>query len=324
MECDTGSAYKSASATSGAKVDGNTVMPTADAPMAATGCFDPGTASVWMRGFGQWNTLDGDENAPGFDETQYGIIFGGDYAFDENWFLGIAGGYFNSDGDFNDWGGRPGTDYDYDGLQLAAYGGYDNSTYYLRGVISYGNYEGESNRLIAFQGSPIDPAGDPSSNTFSFYGETGYRFDLGAGNITPFAGLNLATATLESFTEDDPEGTGAALEIHDSDAESVASVLGLRFDADMMMGSGILTPSVSVAWMHEFADTPEVDMSFAGAPSGADFTVVASDAARDSILVDAGAQFELNGAIDFGVFYNGQFSEDYTSNAITARLGYKF
>jgi outer membrane autotransporter protein len=325
MECDTASAYRSASATSGAKVDGNTVMPTADAPMAATGCFDPGTASVWMRGFGQWNTLDGDENAPGGDETQYGIIFGGDYAFDENWFLGIAGGYFNSDGEFDDWGGRQGTDYDYDGLQLAAYGGYDNSTYYLRGVLSYGNYEGESNRMIAWPGSsPIDPSGDPSSNTFAFYGETGYRFDIGAGNITPFAGLNLATATLESFTEDDPENTGAALEIHDSDANSIASVLGVRFDADMAMGSGIFTPTVSVAWMHEFGDTPEVDMSFASAPSGADFTVVASEVARDSILIDAGAKFTLGDSVDFGVYYNGQFNEDYSSNAITARLGYKF
>jgi outer membrane autotransporter protein len=325
MECDGENVYaRSASATSGAKVGNNTVMPTADAPMA-TGCFEPGTASIWMRGFGQWNTLDGDENAPGYDETQYGFIFGGDYAFDENWFVGVAGGYFDSDGDFDDWGGRTGTDYDYDGLQLAAYGGYDNSTYYLRGVISYGNYDGESNRMIAFNGSPIDPKGDPSSDTWSFYGETGYRFGVtDYANLTPFAGLSLATANLDSFTEDDPEGTGAALEVHDSDADSVASVLGVRFDADMVAGGGVFTPMVSVAWMHEFGDTPEVDVSFAGAPSGADFTVEASDVGRDSILIDAGAKYDLNGSVNFGLFYNGQFNEDYSSNAITARLGYKF
>ena len=45
-----------------------TVMPTADAPMASTGCFEPGQVSVWLRGFGSWNELDGDREAPGYDE----------------------------------------------------------------------------------------------------------------------------------------------------------------------------------------------------------------------------------------------------------------
>ena len=58
---------------------------------------------------------------------------------------------------------------------------------------------------------------------------------------------DLATASLDGFTEDDPQGTGAALEVHDSDADSVASVLGVRFDADMAMGSGVFTPVVSVS-----------------------------------------------------------------------------
>jgi len=325
MECE--GAYGAYTQTSSAKVGDNTVMPTADAPVASTGCFEPGTASVWMRGFGQWNALDGDQEAPGYDETQYGILFGGDYAFDENWFAGIAGGYFNSEGDFDNWGGREGATIDYDGLQLAAYGGYDNSIYYLRGVISYGNYDGESHRMIQFPGSsPIDPSGDPSSDTWSFYGETGYRFGItDSANLTPFAGLNLATASLDGFTEDDPQRTGAALEVHDADADSVASVLGVRLDADLAMGSGVFTPVVSVAWMHEFGDTVQkVDMSFAGAPSGADFTVESSEVARDSVLVDAGAKFAMDENFDFGLFYNGQFNEDYSSNAVTARIGYKF
>ena len=49
-----------------------------------------------------------------------------------------------------------------------------------------------------------------------------------------------------------------------------------------------------------------------------------SEVVRDSVLVDAGAKFALDGNFDFGLFYNGQFNEDYSSNAVTARLGYKF
>jgi outer membrane autotransporter protein len=325
MECTDGAAHVKTS--NAARVGDASVVPVADAPAGSAGCFQPGQGSVWARGFGQWNSLDGDSNAPGYDEDQFGFLFGADYAFHDHMFLGIAGGYFNSNGSFDSWAGRDGAAINYDGLQLAAYGGYDNSVYYLRGVASYGNYQGDANRTVDSPGGRrVSLSGDPSSDTWSFYGETGYRFGLGgAGSLTPFAGLSLATATLEGFTEDQSKGNAAALEIHDSDGSSVASVLGARFEADMSMGSGIFTPTVAVSWMHEFDNTAqEVDMSFAGAPSGADFTAKGSEVARDSMLVDAGAKFSFNDAVDLGLFYNGQFNADYTSNAVTARIGYKF
>lgn len=325
MECSDGAAYVKTS--NAAKVGGNAIVPTADAPMASSGCHAQGQASVWARGFGQWNSLDGDSNAPGYDEDQYGFMFGADYAFHESLFLGVAGGYFNSAGNFDGWGGRQGAAINYDGLQLAAYGGYDNSVYYLRGVVSYGNYAGDSKRDFNYRGAaPVQLTGDPTSDTWAFYGETGYRFALSElGSLTPFAGLSIATASLDGFTEDQSLGSDAALEIHDSSANSVASVLGVRFEADVPMGSGVFTPAVSVSWMHEFGQTAqEVDMSFAGAPAGADFTAKGSEVARDSVLLGAGAKFGFTDAIDFGVFYNGQFNTDYTSNAVTARLGYKF
>ncbi len=325
MECADGPAYVKTS--NAAQVGDASVVPVADAPAGSAGCFNPGQGSVWARGFGQWNSLDGDSNAPGYDEDQFGFMFGADYAFHDHMFLGIAGGYFNSNGNFDDWAGRDGAAMNYDGLQLAAYGGYDNSVYYLRGVASYGNYDGDASRTVDIPGGRrVSLSGDPSSDTWSFYGETGYRFGLGTvGSLTPFAGLSLATATLDGFTEDQSEGNAAALEVHDSDGNSVASVLGARFEADMSMGSGVFTPSLAVSWMHEFDNTAqEVDMSFAGAPSGADFTIKGSSVARDSMLVDAGAKFSFNDAMDLGLFYNGQFNADYTSNAVTARIGYKF
>jgi outer membrane autotransporter protein len=91
------------------------------------------------------------------------------------------------------------------------------------------------------------------------------------------------------------------------------------------MASGVFSPVLSVAWMHEFGDTAqEVNMSFAGAPKGANFKVVGSEVARDSAVVDAGAKFMVSDSFDLGLFYNGQFNADYTSNGVTATLGYRF
>ena len=70
-----------------------------------TGCFVPGHWTVWAQGHGSWNHDDGDSNAPGYKETQYGAYIGADYALTPNWFIGIAGGYFNSNMNFDQFGG---------------------------------------------------------------------------------------------------------------------------------------------------------------------------------------------------------------------------
>ncbi len=298
-----------------------------DAPMSATGCFEPGEVSMWMRGFGSWNSLDGDQNAPGFDETQYGILFGADYSFDDSWFLGVSGGYFDSDGSFDSFGGRSGGSIDYDGLQLAAYGGFDNSKLYVRGIAAYGNYSGDSRRGISGPGTVAGQlTGDPSSDVMSFYGETGYRLSAGGlGNITPFVGLGVAAATLDGFTEKDEDGTGAALRFDSDDASSTVSMLGLRLDSLLDMGSGVFTPELSVAWAHEFGDTYQtLDASFADGPPGTSFTVIGSEVARDSLVVGADINMALTAGFDLRLSYDGWFNGDYTSNAVTAKLGWSF
>jgi trimeric autotransporter adhesin len=318
--------------------------------MAEYGCFIPEQAQVWARGYGRWNTHDGDSNAPGYSEDQAGFIAGVDYAFNSNWFGGIAGGYFNSNLDFDSWGGRAGADFDYDGFQVAGYGGYDNGTWYARGVGIYGSYDGESQRLIQFGESPIDPSGEFSSTALRFYGETGYRFALGGGGssygadiiidepapvaepvpnyyVIPFAGLSYASAHVDGFTEtDDPndDPTGARLRVGDSSADSLASRLGVRFTGNAYVNDGMFSPELMVAWEHEFGDTTQsVDMAFADAPDGANFTVESAETARDSVLVDAGGSFKM-GNMELGLYYNGRFNESFESHGVTGRLGMKF
>ncbi|MFM8745571.1 MAG: autotransporter domain-containing protein, partial [Aestuariivirga sp.] len=298
-----------------------------EAPISATGCFTPGEAALWMRGFGSWNSLEGDDNAPGLDETQYGILFGADYSFDGDWFVGLSGGYFNSAGSSDSWGGRSGGSADYGGMQLAAYGGFDNSVFYLRGIAAYGNYDGDGSRGISGLGNIAGRlTGDPSSDVMSFYGETGYRIAAGGiGNVTPFAGLSVADARLNGFTEKDVGGSGAALRFDGNDASSTVSILGLRLDSLIGTASGMFSPELSLAWAHEFGDTYQtLDASFAEGPPGTDFTVVGSEVARDALVVGADLNVALSDGLDLRLSYDGWFNGDYTSNAVTAKLGWDF
>ena len=251
-----------------------------------------------------------------------------DYAFDEVWFAGIAGGYFNSDLDYNSWGGRRGARGEYDGWQIAGYGGYDNSESYARAILAYGSWDTKVNRDIQFPGgSPIDPSSRPDANTLSFYAEGGHRFVIGDGaTIAPFLGLSFARGELNGARESDPFGTGAGLHIHKSRADSFATVLGGRFEGDWTQEGGArIVPFVSVAWEHEFDPvTQKVKMSFLDSPSGETFKSVSSKSSRDSFLLGVGGSWIMNDAMDFGVGYDGRYSSKYTSHSFTGRVGYKF
>ena len=45
--------------------------------------------SVWGKGYGSWGSLDGDDEAPGYDRTTGAIIVGLDYRFDEEFLVGM-------------------------------------------------------------------------------------------------------------------------------------------------------------------------------------------------------------------------------------------
>ena len=63
--------------------------------------------------------------------------------------LGVAGGFFRSNMDFERFGGVSGGSIEYDGGQIAGYGGWDNSVWYDRAIVSAGFYDGESHRNFA-------------------------------------------------------------------------------------------------------------------------------------------------------------------------------
>ena len=124
------------------------------------GCFRPGQVQTWARVWGGWNNNDGDLNAPGYDETQWGIWGGADYALADTVSFGFVGGFFWSDMDFERFGG-PGATIRYDGGQIASYATWDNSVWYDRAIVSAGFYRGDSHRSFAFQSPAVGPERQP-------------------------------------------------------------------------------------------------------------------------------------------------------------------
>ena len=272
--------------------------------------------------WGGWNHDDGDANAPGFSEREFGAWGGLDYALNQNWFLGVAGGFFQSnDIDFDHFGGVNGGSANYDGGQVAGYGGYDNHVWYDRAIVSAGFYSGEVHRNIAaFQSSPVDPSGQISPEVVSFYNEAGRRFWVGPNvAATPFVGVSVTEGDLGGFTERDPNNTGAALRVGSNDDTQTATLVGARFNGIW----GYFRPEVAVAWQHYYDTTVDVKASFAGA-HGSNFTVRSSDIGNDGVYVDAGLGYALGPSSDLSVRYTGQFLDNYDSNSVMGRFTWKF
>ena len=299
-------------------------MPTKGMPLKApaavpVGCFKPGW-KVWVQGHGAWNHHDGDSEAPGYKEDQYGVYAGLEYSWDPDWIAGIAGGYFNSKMNFDQWGGVSGGNFEYDGGQIAGYLGWDDKVWFARGKLDAGFYNGNASRFIAINQSPVDPHGSFNAGVWGFYGEAGRHFHLAPNwTASPFVGLNVQNGWIDGFTEAD-QGTGANLTVHNSDGTSVASRLGARFAAVW----GNFRPEVMIAWQHEFGDTRQtVDMSFAQAP-GTNFSVVSAETSRDAAVVGAGANFMFSPLNTISIMYNGYLTGDYYSNAVIGRWTYKW
>ena len=190
------------------------------------------------------------------------------------------------------------------------------ASWYGRAIVSAGFYTANSNRFISITGSPVDPTGKPDADVVSFYGEAGYHWYVApTTTITPLLGLTVAHGWLNSFTEND-DGTGAGLNIHDSNGTSVATRLGARFSTTAW---GAWRPELMVAWQHEFDDTTQtVNASFADAP-GSNFSVLSSNTPRDWAVVEAGVTYFVNPNNKFSVLYNGFLNQDYTSNSVVGR-----
>ncbi|WP_137389778.1 autotransporter outer membrane beta-barrel domain-containing protein [Rhodoligotrophos defluvii] len=325
--------------TAAAEVGGSAVAPAADlyVPAPAVVCA-PSRASIWARVTGQWSSDDGDSNGPKYDQDTYAVYGGIDWGFAPTWKVGVTAGYISADMDFK----RNSNKIDYDGLQVAGYGAWDNGVNYAHGILGYGHYSNDSRRNIAIGVNTWDPfgqkpfgtqpegitdrlKGDWNSDVLSIYGETGYRYWMTpTASLTPFLSLNYVKVWNDSFTESSATGSGARLDVKSNDGESFNTQLGARLATQLPMGAAIIAPELRVAWQHEWLDRYQTaSASFAAAP-GSNFSVYSTREGRDFAVVGAGATIGFTEALDFTVDYDGRFNSKHEDHSVVGRVTYKF
>lgn len=275
--------------------------------------------SMWGAAFGGGNKSSG-VSTLGISDTSTtvgGFAAGVDYKFSPNSMIGfsLAGGGTSWSVSDNNGGGRS------DALLVGVYGAHSfNTSYYLSGALSFGNYWTTTNRTVGADQF------DAKFNVQNFGGrfELGRHFQAPEGvRLTPYVAIQSQFYTTPSYTETASAGAGAfALAFASRDAWVVRSEAGSRLDKTWSLPSGgSLRAFGKLAYGHDEYSDPTIAASFSGFAIPA-FAVGGVMPARDLALVAAGSEWVMGKGWSLMAKFDGEFSERTQTYAGTGRVRY--
>ncbi len=312
---------------------GNTAGPASALAVTAPGASTPmdpaGTAvgagnqpssgfAMWGAAYGNWGSLDGNGNASAVDTSLGGFVTGIDKRIGDNSYLGVTAGYANSSSTID----GVGSSAEADSGVVAAYAGTSFGGLNLRGGLSYTFSDVDASRSVRLPGQGGTAEGQYNAGLTQAFGEIGYGMTLQNVALEPFAGLAWAHLDTDDVSE---RGTGAALSGGGATSDVGYGTLGLRVATDLALPNGtVLTPHASVGWQYAFGDlTPDATLGFAGI-TGSSFNVSGAPLAKNSALLDIGADLRIGASLTAGVSYVGGFASSAQQNAVKGTLSWRF
>ncbi|MES9939051.1 MAG: choice-of-anchor D domain-containing protein [Candidatus Thiodiazotropha sp. 6PLUC7] len=268
----------------------------------------------------------------GLDFDTYGITMGVDYRITNNFILGGAFGYVDTNTELE----KNVAEIDTQGYSLNLYGTYyAEQNYFLDFSLGYGANNFDQSRNIVYQ---LDGLADVNQNLsadydgdmFSLFIGSGYDFNRGGWTFGPRADLEYIKSDVDGFTEEasDPmaDGGGWATRIDDTDQTWLTLKLGGRVSYTQSTDWGVMIPYARLDWLHEFEDDSQViSAHFVSDPNGQAIQIETDDPDRDYLRLRIGtsAQFKngMVGFIDYGTILA---HSDWTSHTISVGFRTEF
>lgn len=275
------------------------------------------------------------ENA--FEYDSYGVTAGVDYRFNENLVAGVALGYSRSDVEVQ----RNSGSYDSDGSSFTGYGSWYTRRFYLEGSLTYGVFEHDGERRIAY-GSPgkrieRDTRSSTDSDQLSWSLAGGYNGAVKQFSYNVFIRGEGVRSDIDAYDEEGSGNTAAignnewTMHIEDQEVESLQAVLGSQIAFAWNLSYGVLQPYFGIEWHHEFEDDArEIKAFYRNDPFFAAgdrrFAVVftTDDADKEHYSLSVGATLVLKGGTQFFINYDtARQLADVDSNYMTAGIRFE-
>jgi outer membrane autotransporter protein len=236
-----------------------------------------------------------------------GIVVGADGGLGTPYRLGIAAGYLSTSFDI-DAAAAAG---DIESFHLGAYGSAAFGALTLRGGVAYAHHEIDLSRGVVpgrFQGGESSTSAD----SVQVFGEVGYTFLLSQNvSLEPFVGLAHVHVSSHDVVEN-ASPFRARGEIASFD--TTYSTLGGRLVVTTPTDAGTVAFKGMLGWRHAFGDVvPKASFTVDNFPTP--FLVVGAPIDRDSLVVEAGVNWQVTDTVTLGVMYDGaigRHDQEYT------------
>ncbi len=271
---------------------------------------------LWGKAIGSWGHSDAVASNPAMDWTTGGLVVGLDGGLGTPYRLGIATGYLSTSFDI-DAASASGS---IDSFHIGAYGSAAFGALTLRGGLAYAHHDIDLSRGF-LAGASQGGRSDGSADSLQAFGEVGYTFRLAQGTtLEPFAGLAHVHVSSHDVVENaspfHARGEAASF-------DTTYSTLGAWLVSTMPTSAGAVTFKGMLGWRHAFGDVrPQADFRIDGITTP--FLVVGAPIDRDSLVVEAGLNWQMSEKVTVGLMYDGAISQRAQEHTLRASLSVRF
>lgn len=268
-------------------------------------------AGFWISGI----TANGRLREDGFGEGKTkvnGGQIGVDKSFNDNFILGTAFSYSNSEVKFNRYGGES----DATNLSASLYGRWDNKNnpLYVQGRLGVGFVSSNVERDIILSSTNSSRAKiEHKDKVISGYLESGLDVSTGHFTFTPFLGISHDTVRRGAFSE---ENSQFGLTADKKTYNQTNGLIGIRLGQGFYWGNSKTTLQGYVTHQRAFDDQ---DLSFEAAYTGlanAKFNVKGIGLNRNRTWAGIGALTEFNPSFAWYINYDGKIEKGKLNNNV--------
>lgn len=268
--------------------------------------------SLWGESY--VNVGDDDKQANN-DYTTYGFTTGFDYVFDSRFLAGFGLGYGRDRTDIGDDGSQS-RGHAYTALLYGSYAA--TEAVYLDLILGYSRFDFDLRRRTAAGMARGDRDGDQYFASLAAGYEYRPRERL---LLSPYARFDAAATRLDGFGE---RGAGdSSLVYGKTDADMLATTLGMRGEYAIPMRWGVLVPEAAVEYTRNFQDVGDTHIGYA-AQGAAPYRMSLNSFARNVFSPSIGVSARFHNSFNFAVDYRGAFAKKRRDHLFSVHLGWEW
>ena len=279
------------------------------------GSFGHSKVTIWTGGSINIGKQDGDD---GYKFQTTGLSGGIDYRLSRAFAIGLGMGYGRDVSDIGDNGSRS-TGHAYTAGLYASY--HPGQNFFIDGLLGYQWLSFDSRRYLTSGGGFV--TGDRDGGQWFASVSAGAKYQVEDWQVSPYARLDVARATLDAFTENgDPS---SALHYGEQDIDTTTGNLGLTLGYKYPVSFGVISPQLRLEYQHDFQGDSAITMNYADMFGGPFYHTSIDGLAKDRFMLGLGMNIQTTQDFALRLEYRGLFGSDGgTDNGFLVNIGKKF